>query len=202
MFIIVLGGGIDLQGKLPPHVYQRLDKAIDLFKRSSNCKIVATGKYSFLYDQLKKFPPATEAEKMAAYLLKKNIPKEKILLEKKSKDTISNAYYLKKDFFIPQKEKKGIVITSHFHLARVRYIFNKIFGPDYDLEFIGLQERLAKDEEEKVVLRQKELLIKTKKMLEPMADGDHSFLDGKFYTIDYYRQKRPPWVINFVAKGK
>lgn len=201
MFIIILGGGIDLSGDLPPFVYQRLDKSIDLFKRLTNSKIVVTGKHSFLYDQLKKYPPTTEAEKMADYLIKKNIPQEKILLEKKSKDTISNAYYLKKDFFIPQKEQNAIIITSHFHLERVRYIFNKIFGPDYHLEFIGLQEQLDPVEEKKVVHHQKDLLIKTKTLLSPMKDGNHHFLDGKFYRIKYYREKRPDWVINFVAQG-
>lgn len=118
MFIIVLGGGIDLKGNLPSLVYQRLDKAIEIYqsnKKNNNIKLVVTGKYSFLYHQLKKFPPTTEAEKMAQYLLKKQIPKNKILLEKKSKDTIGNAYYLKKDVFIPHQETRAIIITSNFH---------------------------------------------------------------------------------------
>jgi len=199
MFIVVLGGGIDLKGNLPPHVYQRLDRAIELHQKLPGSKIVLTGKYSFLYGAEK--PPATEAEKMCAYLLSKKIPKKNILLEKNSKDTISNAYYLKKNIFLPKRETRAIIITSHFHLQRVKYIFQKIFGPDYRLEFIGLQEHLDESSEKKVVQRQKELLLKTKAVLSKMKEGDHGFLAGKFYRIKYYREKRPHWVTNFVAKG-
>jgi len=202
MFIVILGGGINLSGDLPDHVYQRLNKAIDLYKKNPQTKIIATGKYSFLYDQIKKYPALTESEKMSEYLVKKEIPKKDILLENKSKDTISNAYYLKKNFFIPKKETQATIITSHFHLDRVKYIFQKVFGPGYDFQFVGIQETLPKDEEKKVIDHQKYLLKRTKQILSPMKDGDHNFLKGKLYKIKYYREKRPGWVIDFVAKGK
>lgn len=200
MFIVVLGGGIDLKGNLPSHVYQRLNKAIELHKKLPSSKIVLTGKYSFLYGVNK--PSTTEAEKMAQYLLSKNIPKKDLFMEKNSQDSISNAYYLKKNIFIPKNEPQAIIITSHFHLERVKYIFQKVFGSQYRLEFIGLQEYLPKEEEKKVLQRQKELLLKTRLLLAMMKDGDHDFLKGKFYRIKYYREKRPGWVKNFVAQGK
>lgn len=205
MFIIVLGGGIDLKGNLPSLVYQRLDKAIEIYqsnKKNNNIKLVVTGKYSFLYHQLKKFPPTTEAEKMAQYLLKKQIPKNKILLEKKSKDTIGNAYYLKKDVFIPHQETRAIIITSNFHRERVKYIFDKIFEPKYHLQFVGVEEKLSPDKKNQVNSRQKELLNKTKQILSLMKPGNHLDLKGKLYKLKYYREKRPKWVINFVAQGK
>ena len=87
MYIVVLGGGIDLNGQLPSYVYQRLNIAIGLYRQKPGSKIVVSGKYSFLYSQLKKYPLFTEAEKMAQYLEKKGISKENIILEKKSKDT-------------------------------------------------------------------------------------------------------------------
>ena len=202
MFIVVLGGGIDLKGNLPSHVYQRLDQAIKLYKTIPRSTIICSGQYSFLYNQLKQYPPLTEAEAMAQYLEKNSIPQNNILLEKKSKDTISNAYYLKKDIFIPNKQRSAIIITSHFHLQRVKYIFNKIFGLKYKLKFISLKEHLNKNEEKRVIKHQKQLLTIIKKILSPIRSGNHSFLDGKFYKIDYYRQKRPDWVIKFVAEGK
>lgn len=202
MFIVVLGGGISLKGQLPSHVYPRLEEAFRLYQKLKDAKVVLSGKFSFLYHQLGKYPSITEAEKMARYLIKKGVPKKDILLEKKSMDTISNAYYLKKDFFLPKKEKKAIIITSKFHLERVKYIFKKIFGNNYKLKFIGVEEKLASDKKRKISLRQKQLLEKIKKILSPMKDGDHLFLKGKFYKIKYYREKRPDWVIDFVAQGK
>ena len=202
MFIVVLGGGIDLQGHLPDFVKQRLNKAIELFKKSASwrTKIIVSGKYSFLYHEQK--PPLTESDAMADYLIKKGVDQSKILREKKSKDSIGNAYYLKINFFLPQKVRSAIIITSHFHLERVQYIFHKIFGPSYRFQFVGIQEKLSTSEEKRVLAHQRELLEKTKEVLSAMKTGDHHFLKGKLYKIKYYREKRPQWVTNFVAKGK
>jgi len=200
MFIVVLGGGIDLQGHLPDFVQQRLDKAIGLLKEHPQSKIIVTGKYSFLYHKDK--PPLTESDAMADYFIGKGIEDTRILREKESKDSIGNAYYLKINFFLPQKVRSAIIITSHFHLERIKYVFHKIFGPSYRFEFAGIQEKLPINEEKKVVTRQKELLKKTKEVLSVMKTGDHEFLKGKLYKIKYYREKRPAWVTNFVAKGK
>lgn len=200
MLIVVLGGGISANGDLPPHVYQRLNKAILLFKKHPGGRIALSGKYSFLYGKEK--PLSTEAEKMAEYLINQGISKKDILLEKLSKDSIGNAYYLKKSIFIPQKERAAIVVTSSYHLERTRYIFKKIFGSSYSFEFIGVLEHLPFQEEKMVAKRQKELLLKIKQLLSNMKDGDHNFLKDKLYKLSFYREKRPNWVTQFVAKGK
>ncbi len=199
MIIVVLGGGIDLKGNLPSHVIQRLDQAIKLHKTYPHSRIILSGKYSFLWTDPK--PTLTEAESMASYLIKEGINKRAIVLEKRSKDTIGNAYYLKKNVFMPMGEKEAIIITSAFHENRVHYIFQKIFGGMYKFTYIGLKEHLPKEEEKKIIERQKELLLKTKDLLSSMKDGHHDYLKNKLYKIKYYREKRPAWVTNFVSKG-
>lgn len=201
MTIVVLGGGIDKKGHLPQHVKERLKRAAEIFKKTKKAKILLCGKYSFLYPK-DSLPPRTEAEAMRDYLLKLGIPEKVIFLEKKSKDSISNAYYAKKLYFLPRQEKQAKVITSEYHLPRTKYIFQKIFGNSYKFQYIPTSSSLPKKEAKKVKKRQKELLNKTKGILGKMRDGDHNFLKGKFYKIKYYREKRPSWVINFVTKGK
>ena len=200
MLIVVLGGGIDVRGTIPDHVVERLRKAIQLLNKNSRAKIVLSGKYSFLYK--KERPSLTEAEGMMKYLLASGIPKEKIILEKRSKDTIGNAYYVKKYIVLPRKEKDLIIITSPFHLKRVEFVFKKIFGPSYKLSFLSGIESLPKNQKEKIIEHQKEVLAETKLLLAPMKDGDHHFLYRKIYNLSYYRKTRPDWVTNFVAKGK
>lgn len=199
MIIVVLGGGIDLQGNIPSYVYSRLDEAIKLAS-NLDCKILVSGEYSFLYEKIK--PPLTEALKMNKYLLEKGIPQGKILREELSKDTIGNAYYSKKYIFIPSKEKEAIIITSDFQVERVKYIFSKIFGSEYKLKVIGIKSNLPDGEKEAVWQRQKELLLKTQALLSNMKDGDHNFLKNRIYKLKFYKEKRPDWVRNFVAKGK
>jgi uncharacterized SAM-binding protein YcdF (DUF218 family) len=201
MTIVILGGGIDKNGNLPQYVKKRLDKAIEIFKKNKNSNILVSGKYSFLYPK-NLIPPITEAQAMRNYLIKKGILKKNIFLENKSKDTISNAYYSKKIYFIPKKEKKAKIITSEFHLPRVKYIFKKVFGKDYKFQYVPIHSNLNKKSVEKVQQRQKELLKKTKEILGGMKDGNHNFLKNKFYKLKYYREKRPDWVIDFVTQGK
>lgn len=198
MIIVVLGGGIDLQGKIPPYVYSRLDKAIELHK-SLGCRILVSGEYSFLYEDKK--PPFTEAFEMRRYLLEKNMPEDIILKEEQSKDTIGNAYYSKKYVFIPKREKEAVIVTSDFQVERVSYIFRKIFGKEYQLKILGIESELG-SEKEAVWQRQKELLLKTQALLSNMRDGDHNFLKDRIYKFKFYKEKRPDWVKNFVAKGK
>lgn len=201
MTIVILGGGITKEGKLPENAKKKLRKAWQIFKKQKKAKILVCGKYSFLYPK-NKIPKITEAEAMRDYLLKLGVPRQSIYLEKKSKDTIGNAYYAKKLFFIPKKEKKAIVVTSDFHLERVKFIFKKIFGKNYQLKFVTVPSPSRNKKREKIAKRQKMLLEKTKEILSKMEPGDHNFLKGKLYKIKYYKEKRPPWVIKFVTQGK
>ncbi len=201
MTIVILGGGIAQNGQLPEHVKKRLKMAWQVLKKNKDAKILVCGKYSFLYPK-NKLPKKTESQAMRDYLLEMGIPKKNIYLENKSKDSIGNAYYAKKLYFIPKKEGRGIIITSEFHLARVKFIFKKIFGNNYKFKFIGVPFSLKNKRGKKIIERQKELLEKIKEILNKMELGDHNFLRGKLYKLKYYRKKRPPWVIEFVTKGK
>lgn len=201
MTIVILGGGINKEGELSQLIKPRLKKAVEIFRKKKDNKILVCGKYSFLYP--KEFlPPRTEAEAMKEYLLKLGLPKENIYLESKSKDTISNAYYAKKLYFIPQKEKRVIVITSEFHLERTKFIFKKIFGPDYQIQFISVCSLFKGEKAKKIIEKEKVLLAETKQILAKMKPGEHNFLRGKFYKLKYYREKRPAWIIKFVTEGK
>lgn len=201
MTIVILGGGISKDGRLPERVKNRLKKAWQIFKKDKKIKILVCGKYSFLYPK-NKAPKKTEDKAMQDYLLNLGVPKKNIYLEEKSKDTIGNAYYAKKLYFIPKKEREALIITSNFHLERVRFIFQKMFGKYYQFKFISPSFSLKNHEKARVIKRQKELLWKTKEILTRMKPGNHNFLRGKLYKIKYYKEKRPSWVIKFVTQGK
>lgn len=200
MTIVILGGGITKNGILPDFVKIRLKKAKEIFNKNKNAKILFCGRYSFLYSKDNR-PIKTEAEAAREYLLGLGIARRKIYIENKSKDTIGNAYYAKKFYFIPRNEKGAIIITSDFHARRAKFIFQKVFGNDYRFKFIATPSFLGKKERTKAIKRQNELLRKTKEILKNMKDGDHDYLKGKLYKIKYYKEKRPSWVIKFVGAG-
>ncbi len=199
MLIVVLGGGIDITGELPLFVFQRLEKALELHKNYPDAKIVLSGKYSLQYGPHK--PPCTEAHKMAEYLIEHGVLRSDVLLEEESQDTISNAYFLKKNIFMPRNETKAIIITSHFHLKRVEFVFRKVFGKSYHLQFVATLDILPANQMEPILSRQRDMLEHSKEFLEEMADGDDGFLQGKFFNAPFYLTKRPEWVKEFVAEG-
>lgn len=202
MTIVILGGGIAKDSRLPEYVKKRLEKAWQIFKGEKGVKILVCGKYSFLYPK-NEVPKKTEAKAMKDYLLTLGVPRRNIYLESKSKDTIGNAYYAKKLYFIPKRERKAAIITSDFHLKRVKFVFKKVFGRNYQFRFIGMPSLVFQRKKKiKSIKRQKELLKNTKKFLSKMKSGNHNFLKGKLYKMKYYKEKRPAWVIKFVAQGK
>jgi len=198
-FVVVLGGGIDMQGHLPDHQIERLKKAVELFRKNPDSKIVLSGKYSFLYEKEK--PPITEAKAMMIYLTQNGVDKDDLILEEESMDTIGNAYYLKKNYFKNEDFDMLIVITSQYHLERVRYIFSKLFIKS-TIEFIAVNDTESENKINQILARQDKLLTKTKKYLGDMKRGDLSFLDDSIYKSWYYEEDRPIWVQSFVAKGK
>lgn len=128
-------------------------------------------------------------------------------METKSKDTIGNAYYAKKLYFIPKKERKAVIITSDFHLERTRFVFQKIFGKGYKLKFVSASSFLKNKEKTKVMERDKEILQRTKRVLAEVRPGDHNFLKGKLYKLKFYKdiqkEKRTEWWIKkFIAEAE
>jgi len=124
--IVVLGGGIDRDGNLPIWVNSRLEKAIQLYREKESW-ILLSGKG-------KDGHQVTEAESMAQYLIERNIPENKILLECLSEDTIQNAYFSRTLHIDPLGIKQFTLVTSTFHMERSQHIFEWVFGSGYQID--------------------------------------------------------------------
>jgi uncharacterized SAM-binding protein YcdF (DUF218 family) len=97
--------------------YNRLEKTIELFKRGLAKNIVVSGGYHF--------PPfCIHAELLAKQIIKKGIPKNKIILETHSKNTYEQGLEVLK---IAKKKnwKKILLVASHFHQPRAYLTFLK-----------------------------------------------------------------------------
>ncbi len=131
--LIILGGGLTTQGKLNQQSKLRYDKAVQLHQQYDYL-ICSTG---FSYSEKRKFP-LTEAEVGKRYLCQQGIDHRKILLEEKSKDTLSNAFYCRKLYVDPLRIKNLAVVTSHFHIPRAKFVFSIVFPSNgYNITFIA-----------------------------------------------------------------
>lgn len=117
-YIIVLGCKIRKDGTVMPLLRGRLDVAVSFYNKLKDKPsfIVCGGKGE---DE-----PISEAESMMNYLISVGVPKNKILLEDKSKTTVENLKYAKEKFNI--RKEKCIVCTSKYHLIRTMEICKKL----------------------------------------------------------------------------
>lgn len=97
--------------------YNRLEKTVEIFKRGLVKNVVISGGF--------KFPPfCIHAELLAKQIIKKGVPKNKIILEINSKNTYEQGLEVLK---IAKKKnwKKIILVASHFHQPRAYLTFLK-----------------------------------------------------------------------------
>ncbi len=164
---IVLGGGlkkIEIQDQVwyepEEQAKARLDKAYALFEEGSVDYIISTGKYSIMTGVDPSVAgPKTEAEVGKKYLIAKaqtsDAPgkngsiEDYILCEDQSLDTIGNAWFAKKLCLEPLGITSCIIVTSDYHMARARVIFEWVLGPHYTVTCVEAPSQLSDEERER-----------------------------------------------------
>lgn len=167
--IIVLGGGVALDGSLPEYPRSRVEKAVELYKNGRAPIVVMSGGHGYWIENKSRL---TEAAAMKQYALTLGVPAEVILEEDVSSHTIANAYFTKKLFAEPRQWHRLTLVSSKDHLPRAEYLFKKIYGPMYDFEceassFIRTGQARAKEPE-----HEKTSFERSKEYLETVKDGD------------------------------
>lgn len=167
--IVTLGRGIEHDGTLTPDSFSRVKKAVELYKNGVSSKIIMSGAYS---RSLKKIPAMTEASAMKKCAIELGCNPDDITEESRSTHTLANAYFTKKLIC----EKNGwydlVIIASDEHMKRVQYLFKKVFGTSYRLEFIE-SDRVINDEQyQKELEHEKSSMEMSQKWLDEIKDGD------------------------------
>lgn len=167
--IIVLARGVEQNGTLMPDSLARVKKAVELYKGGQAPRIVMSGSFSF---HVETKPARTEAEAMKQAAIDLGVPADDIIEEISSKDTLGNAYFTKKNICEPKTWHSLTVVTSEDHMARSQYVFNKVYGPEYQIEYAA-NEQVIDDKKYRAELEHEaESLTLTRKWLDPIRDGD------------------------------
>lgn len=116
--VILLGGGIDKDGKLPKSVISRVEKAADYLNQHPESICVVTG-------GTLKWLPYPEAPELKNQLVKRGVAAERILVEDQALDTIQNfqlSCKMLEEFKGESTEEilnaTTAVVTSRYHLRR------------------------------------------------------------------------------------
>lgn len=120
--VIVLGASVFSDGKLSPILQDRVDSALELFNQNKVQQFLLSGDH--------KTDDYNEVDAMNNYLLQKNVPQNKIILDHAGYDTYDSMYRSKAVFNITD----AIVVTQGFHLPRTIFIARNL-----DLDFRGYE---------------------------------------------------------------
>lgn len=164
--ILIPGGGLDDKGDVTLWTKKRLDKASEIY--NGECLITLSAGTTHKPHPIRNGRPVYESVAMAKYLMNKGIPKEKILAEATSLDTIGNAYFARVIYTEFRQLRDLCIITSKFHMSRTREIFEWIFNLEplngkYSMKFIESEDNGIDEESLKARYeREKQSLEKLK----------------------------------------
>jgi hypothetical protein len=167
----------------------RLDVGIELFRHgySRSGTLITIGNYS------RSFPnaPVTIAEVMKRYAIERGIPTKAIIKEENSLDTAGNAFFTKRDIMCPRRWKSLAVVTSRYHMARVRYIFGFIYGKDYLIDVVGT-ESVLNDDSNQIAHEKRNLKIFNDTFKGIIPGDDTAISQRMFSTHKLYPRYLPP----------
>jgi len=138
--IVVPGGGVREDGRLPSWVERRLERAFQLHRDARYIVTLSAGTPHRPPPLDGRGFPVMEAAAAARYLVERGVAADRILVEKYSYDTIGNAFFSRVVHADPALLRRLRIITSDFHLARCEAAFRWIYGlqPEfhsYELSF-------------------------------------------------------------------
>ena len=132
--VVVLSGGLNSEFSVNIPTALRCDKVADIHQ-NYDAVICSSGT---TYRKDGTTPPYSEAEGMKRYLMKKGVSAAKIIIEDRSKDTFSNAYYCRLLCLDRYRITEFDVVTSEYHLPRSQYLFDLVCpAPMYKVEYIA-----------------------------------------------------------------
>lgn len=119
-YVVIHGAGLLHGNQVTRLLGDRIDKAIELYRKDPTppYMIPSGGKGS---DEA-----VSEAQAMKGYLLEKDIPEDKILLEDQSKNTFENLKNSKTIIDAREGRKYTAIVTSNYHVYRALRYCRKI----------------------------------------------------------------------------
>lgn len=77
------------------------------------------------------------SSEMRNLILRNNSLESQISLEETSRDTVGNAVFSKLLLALPKRWKSIAVVSSDFHIQRVKEPFSRAYGPKFRIEYFG-----------------------------------------------------------------
>jgi len=188
--IVGISNVLNKDGSVAEDVKLRTDRAIYLWDCGYSDILSFSGGYDKDSECLEDESPWTQAEGMKRYAIEKGVPEKQILKEELSRDTVGQAYFVKRDLVLPRNWEKLVVVSSDYHMRRVMKIFDlffprKNFLVDYKWANTGLVDDLDIEESER---QRFDMFIS---MFGGVKPGDNDAIEEIMFTCHKTYSKNP-----------
>lgn len=146
--IVVLGSPNFADGTLGPIALDRLQGCLSIFNPQKH-KILCTGGFGTHFNT----SPIAHANYLKDFLIQKGVPSTAFLPLALSSNTVEDAV-MSKSILIKTEFKDLVIITSEYHVARVKFIFTEIFN-DFILNFKSITHHSMDDVLEPLIQHEK-----------------------------------------------
>lgn len=118
-YIVVLGAGLKGE-RVPPLLASRIERGISLLKKNKKALLILSGGQGPGED-------ITEGEAMARYALSRRVPPERILVERRSRNTWENLEFSRE--LMERTHPRVAVVTTSYHVFRALLIARRLHLP-------------------------------------------------------------------------
>ncbi|WP_225731064.1 MULTISPECIES: YdcF family protein [unclassified Nocardia] len=128
--LIVLGGGLFPDGKMPPWAWLRVERAVREWGTSRYSRVIVSGRGPV--PEIR-----TEARALADAMIGLGVPSSVVYQEPLSASTLENAFFCRVVHADPLGIGEMTVVTNEFHRPRTELVFRHVFGADYRVDVVA-----------------------------------------------------------------
>ena len=139
--IAVLAHHMDANGVLGRESIARLETAVHL-DNEIQCDLFLTTGWAYRRDCTKKIGMVMAEQLVARF----NIDNNRIIVDDNARDTVGDAFFLRRNAIVPQGINEVFVVTSDYHAARAEQIFKAMLSPEVKVQSVGADVGLGKNE--------------------------------------------------------
>jgi len=168
----VLGGGFSANGEASASTLARARTAAHLAQKRQTLAVIASGSHGD-----GPAPAKSEAAIMADLIAATGVPRERLFLEERSRDTIGNAVEVVARYLRGVEARPIYLVTSPFHLERALVTFRHVLGFEWQVQAVAAEDT---DDDRKRANSETTYLQETFAFFEGIRPGDMAAIDKKY----------------------
>jgi uncharacterized SAM-binding protein YcdF (DUF218 family) len=169
---VVLGGGFSPNGEPSASTTARARTAAHLAQKRPSLAIIASGSHGD-----GPAPAKSEAAIMADLIAAAGVPRDRLFLEERSRDTIGNAVEVAARYLGRIEARPIYLVTSPFHLERALVTFRHVLGFEWQVQAVAAEDT---DDDRKRANSETTFLQETFSFFEGIRPGDMAAIDKKY----------------------